>query len=142
MGPDRFRFLSQPPASVPVRPRKIKAKSLFQNTLPLSPVGSRFCVRFRLSPSKQGFCKGEGEGVHPSRSFPLWEATRDASTQLPATGYQNPLVPAAIARQLLHDVSYELLGVAEEHQGVVEVVERVVDAGEAWAHAALDDHHG
>jgi len=32
---------------------------------------------------------------------------------------------SAIPRQLLHDVTHERLGVAEEHEVVVEVVERV-----------------
>ncbi len=32
--------------------------------------------------------------------------------------------------------------VAEEHQSVGEVIQRVIDSGETWAHAALDDHDG
>src|ERR1035438_1960327 len=46
------------------------------------------------------------------------------------------------AAQLSHDCANELFGVAKEHQRVVEVVERVVDAGETGAHAAFDDHNG
>ena len=42
----------------------------------------------------------------------------------------DPLVPPAVPRQLLHDVPHKRLSVAEEHEVVVEVVERVVDAGE------------
>src|ERR1700733_9679317 len=44
--------------------------------------------------------------------------------------------------QLWHDCAHELFGVAKEHQRVVEVVERVIDAGEAGTHAAFDDHNG
>src|SRR6266478_1806731 len=44
------------------------------------------------------------------------------------------------AAQFADDVAYEVFGVAEEHQRVVEVVQRGVDAGEAGGHAALDDH--
>jgi hypothetical protein len=43
--------------------------------------------------------------------------------------------------QLLHYRADKLLGVAEEHQRVIEIVERVVDACEARVHAALDDHY-
>ena len=46
------------------------------------------------------------------------------------------------AAEFADDGADELFGVAEEHQGVVEVIERVVDAGEAGVHAALDDHDG
>jgi hypothetical protein len=47
-----------------------------------------------------------------------------------------------VSAELAHDGADELFGVAEEHQGVIEVVEGIVDAGETWAHAALDHHHG
>ena len=46
------------------------------------------------------------------------------------------------AGELLDDFADEFFRVAEEHQGVVEVVERIIDSGEAGGHAALDDHHG
>src|ERR1700735_2342085 len=48
----------------------------------------------------------------------------------------------AAAGEFADDVADEIFGVAEEHQGFVEIVERVVDAGETSGHAALDDHHG
>jgi hypothetical protein len=41
-----------------------------------------------------------------------------------------------------HDAAHKTLGVAEEHEGFVFVVERVIDAGEAGVQAALDDHDG
>jgi len=40
-------------------------------------------------------------------------------------------VPAA--RHFLHDIAYEGFGIAEEHQGLVKIVEPIVDAGEARA---------
>src|SRR6266436_4831305 len=52
------------------------------------------------------------------------------------------LVVAVAAGEFADDVAYEILGVAEEHQRVVQVIQRVVDAGEAGGHAALDDHDG
>ena len=42
-------------------------------------------------------------------------------------------VVAAAAGKFADDRADEALGVAEEHQGLVEVVERVVDSGEARA---------
>ena len=48
---------------------------------------------------------------------------------------------AAAAGKFADDGAYEAFGVAEEHQGFVEVVERVIDSGEARGHAALDDHY-
>src|SRR6185437_7383111 len=42
--------------------------------------------------------------------------------------------------QLLHNVAHECLGIAEQHERVVHVVERIVDAGEARIHTALDHH--
>src|SRR6266478_6779112 len=51
-------------------------------------------------------------------------------------------VVIATTAQFADDVAYEILGVAEEHQRVVQVIQRVVDAGEAGGHAALDDHDG
>src|ERR1700727_510346 len=44
--------------------------------------------------------------------------------------------------QFPHDTAHELFGVAEEHECAVEIIKRIVDAGEARAHAAFDDHHG
>src|SRR5260370_19044769 len=46
------------------------------------------------------------------------------------------------ATQLPHNSSHELLRVPEEHQRSIEIVERIVDAGKAGAHAALDHHYG
>src|SRR5260370_27233629 len=61
----------------------------------------------------------------------------------PREGYVHLwLVVAVAAGEFADDVAYEVFGVAEEHQGLVEVVQRVVDAGEACGHAALDDHDG
>src|SRR5262245_16627895 len=51
-------------------------------------------------------------------------------------------VPGPGARQLLRQVSDHRLGVAEEHEGLVEEVELVVDAGEAGVLAALDGEDG
>src|SRR5271154_5802889 len=45
------------------------------------------------------------------------------------------------AAELANDVSHERFCVAEEHEGLVEVVERIVYSGEAGTHAAFDDHH-
>jgi len=42
--------------------------------------------------------------------------------------------------QFMNDVIHKRLGIAEEHQRLVELIERIVDAGEARTHAALDDH--
>ena len=44
-------------------------------------------------------------------------------------------------RQFFHNITHECLGVAEEHQRLVHVIKRIVNAREAWIHAALDDHH-
>src|SRR5579862_3568356 len=43
--------------------------------------------------------------------------------------------------QFANDSTYELLSVAEQHERPVEIVERIINAGEARTHAALDDHH-
>ena len=40
----------------------------------------------------------------------------------------------------MNDVIHKRLGIAEEHQRLVEIINRIVDAGEARTHAALDDH--
>ena len=40
------------------------------------------------------------------------------------------VVSARAAGELADDVADEALGVAEEHQGLVEVIERIIDAGE------------
>src|ERR1700720_4233240 len=52
---------------------------------------------------------------------------------------QERLVSAA---QLSHNRSHELFCVAKEHQGVIKIVKRIVNTGEAGTHAAFDDHHG
>ncbi len=46
------------------------------------------------------------------------------------------------AGQLSHNVPYKPLGVAEEHQGFILVVQRVIDAGEAGVQAPFDHHDG
>jgi len=46
------------------------------------------------------------------------------------------------AGEFFHDISHKMLGVAEEHQGFIQVVQRVIDAGKAGVHAAFDHHHG
>ena len=40
----------------------------------------------------------------------------------------------------MNDVIHKRLGIAEEHQRLGEIIERIVDAGEARTDAALDDH--
>src|SRR5580658_10488340 len=49
---------------------------------------------------------------------------------------------AAAAAQFADDVAHDFLRVAKEHESVVEVVERVVDASKTGGHAAFDDHYG
>ncbi len=50
-----------PPANTPVHPQKIQLKSFIKKTLPITPMGSRFCAPFRVSLSKRGFYEvGEG----------------------------------------------------------------------------------
>src|SRR3984885_1017012 len=44
--------------------------------------------------------------------------------------------------QLPDNPAHELLGIAKQHQRAVEIIERVIDPGEAGAHAAFDDHDG
>src|SRR5258708_36929457 len=46
------------------------------------------------------------------------------------------------AGEFADDVAYEILGVAEEHEGLVQVIEGIVDAGKTSGHAALDDYDG
>src|SRR5262245_15334371 len=48
---------------------------------------------------------------------------------------------SSFSRQLLHDIANDSFRVAEQHQGVVRVIEVVVDAGKARIHAALDGKH-
>src|SRR5579863_3554994 len=50
---------------------------------------------------------------------------------------RKPETGSVPATEFAHDRADELLGVAEEHQRAVEIVERVVDTGEAGAHAAF-----
>src|ERR1035441_3801347 len=45
-------------------------------------------------------------------------------------------------RQFLQDLGDECLGIAEQHQGLIHVIQIVVDAGEAGIHGALDHHDG
>src|SRR6266446_9949115 len=49
---------------------------------------------------------------------------------------------AVSSAEFAHDAAYKDLGVSKQHQGVIEIVERVIDAREARIHAPLDDHHG
>src|SRR5260370_725664 len=66
-----------------------------------------------------------------------------AASSFQASSVQPPeSVVAVAAGEFADDVAYEVFGVAEEHQGLIQVVQRVVDAGEAGGHAALDDHDG
>ena len=46
------------------------------------------------------------------------------------------------ASEFAHDISHKSLGVAEEHEGFILVVKRVIDAGKAGAQTPLDDHDG
>src|SRR5215471_20731230 len=43
--------------------------------------------------------------------------------------------------KLTHDTSDKCFGVSEQHQVVIEVIERIVDASETRAHTAFDHHH-
>src|SRR2546426_11750020 len=44
--------------------------------------------------------------------------------------------------ELFDDAGEDRLGVAEQHQGLVHVVQVVIDAGKTGAHTALNHHHG
>src|SRR4051794_26285916 len=50
-------------------------------------------------------------------------------------------MPAAVA-EFLGEGAHHALGVAEEHEGLLEEVDLVLDAGEARVHAPLDRHDG
>src|ERR1017187_10517981 len=106
MGSDRFRFFNRLPANTPVRPQKIPPKSLFHNDFHVTALFPILCNGnlFYLHENKDS--RGRGEGVPLSQCVQVLESTGDASTQLPATSYQLPLVPPAIPRQLLHYVPY------------------------------------
>src|ERR1035438_9179568 len=84
MGHLRSRFSTHLPANPPVRPQKIRPKSLFRSILPVSPTRSRVCARLRVSPSKHGFCDMGGRGVPPPQSIPLRETNLAAPTRTPA----------------------------------------------------------
>src|SRR5208337_55206 len=118
MGHVRSRFFTHLPANTPVRPQKIPCKSFRQRILPATHTRSVAYAQNPANVMKTRNFGGRGEGVSQTHSVPLWETTRGTSTQLPATSYQLPLMPSAIARQLLHDVPHKLLGVAEEHEVV------------------------
>src|SRR3954470_18971591 len=60
-----------------------------------------------------------------------------ASTHSTVNRHSFDLMPAA---QFPHNASYELLGIAEQHERLVKVVERIVDTCETRVHAPLDDH--
>lgn len=45
------------------------------------------------------------------------------------------------AGQFADDVADEVFGVTEEHQIIVEVVQRIIDAGKSSRHAALNHHY-
>jgi len=70
MGHVRSRFLAHLPAKALVRPPKIPPNSFAKKTLSLTPTLSMFCARFRVSPSKQGFCDMGGGGCTPARYRP------------------------------------------------------------------------
>jgi hypothetical protein len=46
---------------------------------------------------------------------------------------------ACAAGQLTNDVIDKRFGVSKQHQRLAEIVKRIVDTGETWAHAAFDD---
>src|ERR1035441_5021594 len=48
---------------------------------------------------------------------------------------------AVSSAEFAHDAADKCLGVAKQHQGVVEIVKRVINACETGIHTALDDHH-
>src|ERR1019366_205093 len=87
MGHLRSRFSTHLPATPPVRPQKIRPKSLFRNILPVTPTRSILCADFRLSPPvfsifyEQG---GGGRGVRPIRPFPIWETNLAAPARAAA----------------------------------------------------------
>src|SRR5260370_15057530 len=56
---------------------------------------------------------------------------------LQATG-----IPSHGLGRVRDDRADEVFGVAEQHQGPVQVVQGIVDAGETGGHAALDNHDG
>src|SRR5208283_371809 len=53
-----------------------------------------------------------------------------------------PRLLAVSSAELAHDAADKCLGISKQHQGVIEIVERVINTREARIHAALDDHHG
>src|ERR1017187_8951260 len=104
MGPDRFRFLCPLPACAPVQLKEIPANSFAKTNLLLSPTRRRIYQdnSSNLNGMKNLQKVGEGRGVTPTHSVPLRKSARVASTQLPATSDQLPLVSSAVPRQLLH----------------------------------------
>src|SRR5258705_4954585 len=52
------------------------------------------------------------------------------------------LTVAVTAGKFADNGAHEILGIAEEHQGFIQVVERVIDSRESRSHTSLDDHHG
>src|ERR1700761_4478977 len=47
---------------------------------------------------------------------------------------------AVSVRKLADDFAHKSFCLAKEHQGLIPVVERIIDSSEAWAHATLDHH--
>src|SRR5260370_32535472 len=72
---------------------------------------------------------------------PAREITRK-NARIDLISHTQLLMVAVASAEFADYVAYEIFGVAEEHEGLVEVIQRVVDAGEAGGHAALDDHDG
>src|SRR5260370_33182934 len=63
-----------------------------------------------------------------------------AASSFQASSVQPPESVVAVAGgAFAEDVAYEVLGVAEEHQVLIQEVHRVVDAREAGGHAAIHD---
>src|SRR5207253_8100052 len=56
--------------------------------------------------------------------------------------YLSSLLTVVVRGEFLDQVVDETLGVAEQHESPVHVVQRIVDTGKSWAHAALYHHHG
>src|SRR4029079_14078115 len=52
------------------------------------------------------------------------------------------LAVAATTGEFADDGTYKTLGITEEHQSLVHIVERIVDSRETGCHAALDHHDG
>src|SRR5579885_1756963 len=56
------------------------------------------------------------------------------------TGGTAPLGMPAMA-QLPDDLADKSLGISEEHQGLLIIIEGIIDARNSFFHSSLDDHH-